>query len=1001
MRKISSNRISQLTRWGLLAATAFSLAAVSQATAAGIPVVVTKDKVNGIVGELRGIAKFTEDALGHSGKAGDTAMDFGSTGAGQSVYLSDAKFLNIAGTNDSFTIVGWQKLYNVVSSALFWGVSPSSSGSTRGIGTHAPWGDGTLYFDTAGCCAAGTQRLNANINTLPDYWGDATWWTNWHHIVFLKNKGTKEIWIDGVMFVQSDGTANPLPTDFTVAYLGYDAPDNASMHGLLDDFAIFATPLDEANIQKLFTGTAPTALPSSTQLLAFWEFNDFPAEGAFTGIIPTPDTTTAAPNLVQIGHTDGSAVWDASKVSLKIDGAEVAVTFVKNGKNATVSYVPSAFFDIQSKHTATFTYPTATGTASFDWTFTVGAYTKDSVANIIGSISAGSKFTPPGGGASGKPGDYAMDFGTSGGPVVVDSVAFLNAATAKDELTFSFWLKKYGVNSGSAFWGLSPSSNESERGWQAHVPWGDGTIYFDTAGCCDAATQRINANINTFADYTGDAGWWTNWHYFVFSKKADIKQIWIDGKIFMEGSSTGVLPTDFRQLLIGSSGSYGGVTYGVMDDFAVWSKQLQEADIVKLATGTLPPAIASASGLSAYWGFNDIPVDGVFMSFTPADGSTNNAPSLVQVQHSDGSTPWDLTKVSLSIDGQVASTATVVRDVNVVTVKYVPSPIFAQMSTHTASLTYPVAAGGTKTTTWSFTVGKYTKDVTKGYVGAIRGSANFTADGGGHSAKAGDYAIDLSKSGGPVQITEAAFMTAVNAATASDELSVAAWIKKYDIADSSAFWFSSPTQGRVYQAHVPWSNNNIYFDTAGCCGGDTRINAGIDTFADYTGDVGWWTNWHHFVFTKKADVKQVWINGKLFLEGSNTGTLSVDINQLMIGSDNASGGLMHGIVDDFAVFAKALAEADIVSLAGQTLPSALPTATGLLAYWNFNDAYKPVTAVTLSYAKAGNTLTITYTGKLQASDSVTGGWTDVSGATSPFAVTIPATGNKFYRAASQ
>ncbi len=405
----------------------------------------------------------------------------------------------------------------------------------------------------------------------------------------------------------------------------------------------------------------------------------------------------------------------------------------------------------------------------------------------------------------------------------------------------------------------------------------------------------------------------------------------------------------------------------------------------------------ASGGLKCYRAKTGAAANPAVVSYVePAIGLAKANPNKVQAVIWDGSAAVDKATVSLKIDGTAAS-ATITKAGKATTVTYVPSPIFAANSKHTATVAY-TDAGTVVTRSWDFTVGPFTLDKTHGYLGVVKGSAVFSADAGGRSGKAGDYAMDLTKAGGPVQVTDPAFMTAVNAATANDELSVVAWIKKYDIADSSAIWFSSPTQGRVFQAHTPWSNNNIYFDTAGCCGGDTRINAGIDTFADYTGDTGWWTNWHHFVFTKKADAKQVWIDGKLFLEGSNTGTLSTDVNQFMIGSDNGGGGLMHGIVDDVAVFSTALAEADVLALSKQTLPSALAAAKGLLGYWDFNDAPKPVTtAPALSVAKdAQGKVVITFEGGLQSSDAVTGGtWTDVTGS-SP--LTVTPSGIKFYRA---
>src|SRR4030095_9111395 len=77
-----------------------------------------------------------------------------------------------------------------------------------------------------------------------------------------------------------------------------------------------------------------------------------------------------------------------------------------------------------------------------------------------------------------------------------------------------------------------------------------------------------------------------------------------------------------------------------------------------------------------------------------------------------------------------------------------------------------------------------TKDKVKSYEGTLVGNATYTSNAGGHTTNAGDYAIDFTRSGGRVTV-DASFM---NAATTNDEMTVAVWVKRYDIANSSVFW---------------------------------------------------------------------------------------------------------------------------------------------------------------------------------------------------------------------
>jgi hypothetical protein len=160
--------------------------------------------------------------------------------------------------------------------------------------------------------------------------------------------------------------------------------------------------------------------------------------------------------------------------------------------------------------------------------------TLDKVYGFEGLLQGGAffeSFTP-----TGAAGDHSVDFGAhnNGALVRINEVPFLNAAASQDQITISFW-QVTTINNSSAFWGISPSSNNGQRGIQAHTPWGDSSIYFDTAGCCDAGTQRINKNVvNDYPNF-GDN---STWFHVVFIKNGPTKQIWINGTLFHEGTNT-------------------------------------------------------------------------------------------------------------------------------------------------------------------------------------------------------------------------------------------------------------------------------------------------------------------------------------------------------------------------------------------------------------------------------------------------------------------------------
>ena len=109
--------------------------------------------------------------------------------------------------------------------------------------------------------------------------------------------------------------------------------------------------------------------------------------------------------------------------------------------------------------------------------------------------------------------------------------------------------------------------------------------------------------------------------------------------------------------------------------------------------------------------------------------------------------------------------------------------------------------------------------------------------------------------------------------------------------------------------HTTWSDNNVYYDTAGCCdGGSQRISQSI-------GDIDLTDGWHHFAFTKDGATKTVYINGVEFLTGQNDGVLPDDFTELWVGSSLDGGESVAGLLDDFGIFNEALEQPDIQFLA--------------------------------------------------------------------------------------
>ena len=605
----------------------------------------TTDLVHDIVGLLQGGAAFTEDAGGHTGEPGDRAVDFGGTAANQLVRANSGEaigWFNTAAAEDTITVSYWQKWNTPVmnSVAVRW-VSPSSSGGQRGFHAESPWGNNMVVFDTAGCCTIGNQRLQQDITAVFPAISPHAFFSTWRNIVLVKNETVKQIWIDGALFTEASG-ADPLPTDMIDFIIGAEQSGANSIRARIDDFAAFASALSPEQIYALARGISPLNLANAAAdadadgLPDWWEDQqglnknsaaDASQDGDNDGLTNLLEyerrTDSANPDTDGDGANDGvetnNGFWiseadrgtDPRLDDVDYDGLpdgveNNTVVFTDATRTGTDPFLADSDADLYSDAAEVLIgsspvdfsdVPHTPGEPNLlaYWDFNDAgdpARALDRVHGFEGLVLGGAAYTSGGDGRSGSGSDRAMDFGPdAGGQVVhVPDAHWLNVAGVPDEMTVTFWVKYSDIANSTVFWFVAPST--ILRGASAHAPYGNGTIYWDTAGCCNGANERINLGFNAAASpFAAEdiEAFFSEWRHFAFVRRNDTtKEIWIDGQLFLAGASLDFLPIDYTEAFIGAELGAGNSVRGMIDDFAVYASGLSQQQIEALAAGASP-----------------------------------------------------------------------------------------------------------------------------------------------------------------------------------------------------------------------------------------------------------------------------------------------------------------------------------------------------------------------------------------------------------------------------
>lgn len=186
----------------------------------------------------------------------------------------------------------------------------------------------------------------------------------------------------------------------------------------------------------------------------------------------------------------------------------------------------------------------------------------------------------------------------NGGTTTIDLPATIGT-TISNKISIAFWVygdpTKLPANT-SIFEALDGASR---RQLNLHLPWGDGSIYWD-CGNDGTGYDRINKAATT-VETEG------NWNFWVVTKDATTgsMKIYLNGSLWHSGTGK-VKPINIQTMKIARSVNNNYVYYGSIDDFSIWNTELSSTEIQTIMYRTIDASLPSYSNLVAWYSFDTV-----------------------------------------------------------------------------------------------------------------------------------------------------------------------------------------------------------------------------------------------------------------------------------------------------------------------------------------------------------------------------------------------------------
>lgn len=167
-----------------------------------------------------------------------------------------------------------------------------------------------------------------------------------------------------------------------------------------------------------------------------------------------------------------------------------------------------------------------------------------------------------------------------------------------DAITVSFWA--YGdpayIPANTSLFEAVDSNNQ--RILNAHLPWSDGTVYWD------AGNSTGYDRIQKAAATSETEGQWNHW---AFTKNATtgVMNIYLNGVLWHTGASLNRTIGSAKNFVLGSSYGNSWQYKGMVDEFTVWNQELSQATLSGWMNRKITASHPNYANLVAYYDFDD------------------------------------------------------------------------------------------------------------------------------------------------------------------------------------------------------------------------------------------------------------------------------------------------------------------------------------------------------------------------------------------------------------